>query len=163
MDHNDLKRRTVLRGTALGAVAAPVLAACGEDSPASSGTPGGGGFTPPTPTETPTDGKPAAEVLATTGDIAVGKAIFIDSANVPGDAVPNGIVVTQPTAGEFHAFSRDCTHNHCAVADIRDGKLHCPCHDSLYDMATGANVSGPAPAPLTEVPIKVKGKNIVRA
>jgi Rieske Fe-S protein len=101
-------------------------------------------------------------VLAQTEDVPVGGALFIDSADVPGEEVANGVVVTQPTAGDFHAFSRDCSHNHCAVADIQAGKIHCPCHDSLYDMSTGANVGGPAPAPLVAVGIRVQGDKIIR-
>lgn len=156
------------RRLVLGAVAAaPLVAACGaEEEPPSRGALG---ETPtPTPTESPSGTrtkrpKPSVTVLAQTGDVPVGGALFIDSGDVAGDEVTNGVVVTQPTAGDFHAFSRDCTHNHCAVADIVDGRIHCPCHDSLYDMATGANVSGPAPAPLAEVAIRVKGDQIIRS
>ena len=156
------------RRIVLGAAAAlPLAAACGaeEDTPSR----GALGETPtPTPTESPSGSptkgpKPTVTVLAQTDDVPVGGALFIDSADVPGDEVTNGVVVTQPTAGEFHAFSRDCTHNHCAVADLQDGKIHCPCHDSLYDPATGENVGGPAPAPLTTVAIRVKGDTIIRS
>ncbi|HET7736245.1 MAG TPA: Rieske (2Fe-2S) protein [Nocardioidaceae bacterium] len=156
------------RRVVLGAVAAaPLAAACGaEEDPPSRGALG---ETPtPTPTESPSGApskrpKPPAVVLAQTDDVPVGGALFIDSAEVPGEAVTNGVVVTQPSAGDFRAFSRDCTHNHCAVADLQDGKIHCPCHDSLYDLATGENVGGPAPAPLSKVAIRVKGDQIIRS
>ena len=105
--------------------------------------PGDGSFVPPTPTETRSDGKPPVQVLATTSDVGVGGAVFIDSSNVPGEPVANGIVITQPAEGEFHAFSRDCTHAHCAVTNIVDGKLHCPCHGSRFD-PHGRVVMGPA-------------------
>lgn len=161
---HDVPRRVMLRGTALGAVALPVLAACGDDEPSVSSDPPASS----TPTSTPTQGggkgnAASGDVLAETSEIEVGDALFIDSADVPGEEVPNGVVVTQPVAGEFHAFGRDCTHMHCAVAEIQNGRILCPCHGSEYDMATGANVSGPAPAPLTEVPIRVKGGKILRA
>ncbi|HSV38805.1 MAG TPA: Rieske (2Fe-2S) protein [Nocardioidaceae bacterium] len=159
----DVSRRIMIRSTALGAVAVPVLAACGDDAPTAEP---GGSTTTPTTTSTPGGGGGgggSAEVLAATSDVEVGGALFLDSEDVPGEEVPNGVVITQPAAGEFHAFSRDCSHMHCAVADIQDGKIHCPCHGSEYDMATGAVVGGPAPAPLNEVPFEIKKGNIIRA
>lgn len=147
---SDLTRRTILRGTALGAVAVPVLAACGDDStdtPTGSSTPTDSG----TPAGTPTDGG-SADALASVSDIEVGGAVFLD-----------GIVITQPSAGEFHAFDRTCTHQQCPVTDLQDGKIHCNCHGSLYDPATGDNVGGPAPKPLSKVDIKVEGDSIVKA
>ena len=157
------------RRVVLGAAAVvPLAAACGSEEE----TPRRGalGETPtPTPTETanpsgsPTkQPKPPATPLARTADVPVGGALFLDSSDVPGEEVTNGVVVTQPTAGTFHAFSRDCSHMHCAVADVQDGQIHCPCHDSLYDLATGDNVGGPAPAPLVAVAIRVKGDKIFR-
>jgi nitrite reductase/ring-hydroxylating ferredoxin subunit len=135
----DLTRRNMLRGAAVGVVALPVLAACGGgDSPGGSSTP---------------TGPAAGDVLAEAADIEVGGAVFLDS----------GIVVTQPTSGDFHAFDRTCTHNQCPVSDIQDGKIHCNCHGSLYDMATGKNVGGPAPAPLTKIDITVTDGEIVKS
>ncbi|HET7736244.1 MAG TPA: Rieske (2Fe-2S) protein [Nocardioidaceae bacterium] len=142
MDLNDVTRRTMLRSTALGAVAVPVLAACGggqNGGDDDGGGDGGGGFQ-------------SGDVITTTTDVEVGGAAFVD-----------GVVVTQPSEGEFHAFSRTCTHQRCDVTGLQDGKIHCPCHDSLYDLATGANVGGPAPSPLTKVDITVDGTNIKKA
>jgi Rieske Fe-S protein len=141
MDQNDVTRRTVLRSTALGVVAVPVLAACGDDG-GDGGDDGGGG----------NGGLKSGDVITTTADVEVGGAAFVGE-----------VVVTQPTAGEFHAFDRTCTHQGCDVADVQEGKIHCPCHNSLYDMATGANVGGPAPSPLTKVDITVDGTDIKKA
>jgi len=142
-----LTRRHAL-GAAMAGVAVPALAACGsDDSPSSRAT----------DTQSPTGGTSSPSgpvVLAKTSDVPVGGATFIESPSV---------VVTQPTAGDFHAFDRTCTHNGCPVQDIVDGKIHCPCHGSLYDMATGQNVGGPAPAPLTTIEINVDGSDIVEA
>jgi cytochrome b6-f complex iron-sulfur subunit len=40
-------------------------------------------------------------------------------------------------------------------------QFHCPCHGSVYDAFTGAVVHGPAPAPLTAIPVKVVGGDVV--
>jgi Rieske Fe-S protein len=117
----------------------------------------------PPPVSTSSGADPRTTPLASVADVAVGGAVFIDAKDVPGPAVPNGVVITQPKQGEFHAFSRDCTHMHCAVSDLRDGKIHCFCHQSLYSMTTGANVGGPAPRPLAKVPITVRAGKIFRA
>ncbi len=54
------------------------------------------------------------------------------------------VVVTQPTAGDFKAFSAICTHQGCTVSDVSNGVIICPCHGSTFDIATGAVVQGPA-------------------
>ena len=54
------------------------------------------------------------------------------------------VVITQPTAGDFKAFSAICTHQGCTVAGVTDGAITCPCHGSSFDVATGAVIKGPA-------------------
>jgi len=73
------------------------------------------------------------------------------------------VVITQPTAGEFHAFTAVCTHAQCLVTAVSDGTINCPCHGSQYAIEDGSVVGGPAPAPLAEVEITVKGDKILTA
>jgi len=54
------------------------------------------------------------------------------------------VVVTQPTSGDFKAFSAVCTHQACTVAEVADGVITCPCHGSQFDIATGEVRKGPA-------------------
>jgi Rieske Fe-S protein len=70
------------------------------------------------------------------------------------------VVVTQPTAGEFKAFSAVCTHKGCTVKTVQNGTINCPCHGSKYDMTTGAVTAGPAPAPLGAKTVTVSGGSI---
>ncbi|HET6969261.1 MAG TPA: Rieske (2Fe-2S) protein [Ornithinibacter sp.] len=58
------------------------------------------------------------------------------------------VVVTQPTAGDFKAFTAVCTHQGCTVNGVADGVITCPCHGSQFDAATGAVKKGPATKPL---------------
>ena len=70
------------------------------------------------------------------------------------------VVVTQPTAGVFKAFTAVCTHQGCIVASVANGTINCPCHGSMYSVADGSVKGGPAPAPLAAVPVTVAGDTI---
>jgi Rieske Fe-S protein len=95
-----------------------------------------------------------ASPLAGVTDVPVGGGLILSAA---------GVVITQPTAGDFQAFSAVCTHQSCTVGQVRDGTIECPCHGSRFDMVTGAVVTGPATAPLPPVPITVDGDAIALA
>ena len=73
------------------------------------------------------------------------------------------VVVTQPTAGDFKAFSATCTHQGCKVKSVTDGQIVCPCHGSRFAVADGAVVGGPAKRPLPAKTISVDGDSIVLA
>jgi Rieske Fe-S protein len=92
-----------------------------------------------------------AKALAATSEIPVGSGMIF-----PGPQV----VVTQPTAGEYKAFSAVCTHMGCIVNQISNGTIDCPCHGSQYSIATGDVVTGPAPRPLPAKQIKVSGSSV---
>ncbi len=62
------------------------------------------------------------------------------------------IVITQPTEGEFKAFTAVCTHQACIVAEVQE-TINCTCHQSKYSIEDGSVQGGPAPAPLEEVAI----------
>jgi Rieske Fe-S protein len=93
----------------------------------------------------------AAGALASTSDIPVG------GGKIFGTQLT---VVTQPTAGDFKAFSAVCTHMGCTVSQIADGRIDCPCHGSEYSITTGAVLAGPAPSPLPAKTIKITGDSI---
>ena len=96
-------------------------------------------------------GGTAAGALASTSEIPVGSGKIFTAKQV---------VVTQPTSGEYKAFSAVCTHMGCIVNQINDGTIDCPCHGSQYSIKTGAVVAGPAPRPLPAKQIKVTGDSI---
>jgi len=89
--------------------------------------------------------------LAKTSDIPEGGGkIFKDQ----------GVVVTQPTAGTYKAFSDKCTHQGCAVAAIANGVIVCPCHKSEFSVADGSVKKGPATEALPAQQITVSGDSI---
>ncbi len=70
------------------------------------------------------------------------------------------IVINRPQGG-FIALSRVCTHLGCLV-EYQPAKadLLCPCHAGRFDLE-GHVLSGPPPAPLSKLPVKVVGENLV--
>jgi Rieske Fe-S protein len=146
---SDTTRRTVLAGAA-GLTAVTVLAACGDDEPTD--TPGA--TTPTTGGGAPPTGGPAAAngALAKKADIPVGGGkIFTEG---------GGVVITQPTAGEFKAFSATCTHQSCTVASVANGDINCACHGSKFSAADGSVKNGPAARPLAAKELKIEGDDI---
>ena len=152
-----VSRRTVT-GLATAGLSLPLLAACGDDGDTAS-DPGSGansssGDTTPSPAESSGGGSAGGDALASTSDIEVGGgSIFADEQ----------VVVTQPTEGEFKAFSSTCTHQGCQVESVSDGTINCPCHGSMFSVEDGSVQGGPAPSPLKEVAITVEGDSIVLA
>jgi Rieske Fe-S protein len=119
--------------------------AAGASTPAAASSASAGGSS---------TGGAAAGALATTSEIPVGSGKIFTSQQV---------VVTQPTSGEFKAFSAVCTHMGCIVNQISGGTIDCPCHGSQYSIKTGDVVGGPAPKPLPAKQIKVTGDSIFLA
>ncbi|MGW2821339.1 Rieske 2Fe-2S domain-containing protein [Streptomyces sp. NPDC001443] len=71
-----------------------------------------------------------------------------------------GVVVTQPTAGTFKAFSTKCTHKGCPVTSVANGVIVCPCHHSEFSIEDGSVKRVPATQPLPAVEITVSGDEI---
>lgn len=133
-----LDRRQVLKRAGLvtaGVAAAGALAACGA---------GGGPTNDDTPVPSTGGG---SRTLAKVSDVPEGGALSVK------DADGNELLLTQASAGTIVALSAICTHQGCTVAGD-GGELVCPCHGSVFDLS-GANVSGPAPRPLSEVDVHV--------
>lgn len=131
-------RRIVFSGLgALGVAAA--LAGC-----AGSGDDGGG--------STPT--VDAGAELASTSEVPVGGGIILTEQK---------LVITQPTEGEFKAFTAVCTHQGLLVTSVEDGTIKCANHGSSYSAESGEVEGGPAPSALASVEIEVQDDKIVAA
>ena len=130
-----LSRRTLLAGAAavgVGAAAAGALAAC-----TSTGGPGAG---------------PAAgPVTVSAAQIPVGGGKIFEAQQV---------VVVQPTAGNFKAFSAICTHQGCVVASVANGKITCPCHNSEFSATDGSVTQGPAVTALAAKTVSQSGDTL---
>jgi len=85
--------------------------------------------------------------LGSTAQVPVGAgAVFADQQ----------VVVTQPSAGTFEAFSAICTHQGCTVNDVTGGTINCSCHGSMFDITDGSVVRGPAQQALPRLGVTIE-------
>ena len=130
-------RRAVVGGVVGLGVGVPLVAACGSGT--SSGS--GGGSSAGT----------SGGSIGKTSEVPVGSGKIFAA---------DKVVVTQPTAGDFKAFSAVCTHQGCVVAEIKGQDIDCTCHGSRFSITDGSVVNGPATKPLEPLKVSVQGDNI---
>ena len=144
-DSVPLSRRTVIMNAGLAAAALAGLSSCtnyGAEAPAGGGSSagGGGGNTP---------------LTAKTSEIPIGGGkIFVNK------DLNQHAVITQPTEGEFKAFTSICTHAECDVSEVTSTINCAACHGSQFSIADGSVVRQPAPSALAAKTIKVEGDTI---
>ena len=150
-------RRTLL--ACAGAACAAALAGCSTYNANNGGIAGSQPAQPSSATAAGTGSGPGAAspngpaVLARTSDVPVGGGTIL---------ADKKIVITQPTAGTFEAFTAVCTHLGCLVGTVSGGTINCPCHGSKFSIANGSVVNGPAASPLAAVSITVQGTSILQ-
>ena len=151
-----VSRRVVLRGASIGGLSLPLLAACGGgDDPS-------GSASDPAQSSGSASARAEGGSSSSGGESAVGRTVSTSDVPVEGGAVypDDKLVVTQPSKGEFKAFSAVCTHQGCVVAEVTAGQIVCKCHGSEFSIQDGAPVAGPAKAPLAAKKVQVNGTRI---
>jgi Rieske Fe-S protein len=150
--------RRVVATTALGALAAGALAACGGDAdpiPTTQPSAGETGSASAGSSASATEGgSGSGDAIAKLADVPVGGAINAQTAD------GTKVILSQPQAGKVVAFNARCPHQGCTVAPSGD-KLMCPCHGSTFRTADGALIAGPATKGLAEVTVSVDGDDVV--
>lgn len=149
-------RRTLL--ACAGAACAAALAGCARYNSNNGGVAGAQpaqtSSSPAAPAGSGAATSSGPPVLASTADIPVGGGKILTDKK---------IVITQPKAGSFDAFTAVCTHQGCIVGSVAGGTINCPCHGSKFSIANGSVVNGPATSPLAPVSIKVQDASIIQA
>jgi nitrite reductase/ring-hydroxylating ferredoxin subunit len=134
----DASRRALIGGFVGAGIGVPLLAACGSDDSGSGGSNSSGSTT-------------SQGAIAKTSEVPVGGGKIFTSEKV---------VVTQPTEGDFKAFSAICTHQQCVVTEIKGDDIDCACHGSKFSIKDGSVVGGPANKPLQAFKATVSGEEI---
>lgn len=151
--HVPLARRSVLGCAALLGLTGPLLVACSSGSRSDADSSGdGGGDTDGSGggAQTPAAGDP----LVAVADVPVGGGVALTDLK---------IVVTQPSEGEFKAFSGVCTHQGGVLNAVEDGAMICALHGSRFSVEDGSVQEGPASNPVAEIPVAVEGDQVVSA
>jgi Rieske Fe-S protein len=149
-DAQPISRRRLIATASVTACALPLAACAGTPTGAAKPSDSAPGSHPPK-----SSGPGKGHALADVSDIPVGSSVSAKAA----DGKP--VLVARPKAGTIVAFSAICTHMGCTV-NPAGKELHCPCHGSTYDAATGKVLHGPAPRPLPPIPVKVTGKQVIQ-
>ena len=165
-------RRALLRAAGLlavtgGAVAVTACAADGDPAAAPSTSAGGGSSSAPAPTSAASSAasSPSNEASGSRNKSAKapsGPSVATSKVPVGGGVILNDAdyVITQPTKGKYKAFTKICTHQGCAVAEVANGVIHCDCHGSEYSIKDGSVVNPPASKPLAEHEVTVSGGKV---
>ncbi|MDO5032212.1 Rieske 2Fe-2S domain-containing protein [Corynebacterium sp.] len=90
---------------------------------------------------------PSAEIAAT--EIPVGSAVIIDK-----------VIFTQPTEGQFKAYSQTCPHQGSLITEIQGMTATCTTHYTSYDLNTGEPTGGPGTKPLEEYGVESDGGTV---
>lgn len=90
---------------------------------------------------------PGEEIAAT--QVPVGSAVIVGE-----------VIIAQPTEGNFVAYSTTCPHQGSRITQVDGDTVTCPAHNSVFAIADGAVLAGPARDPLTAGEAAVEGDTV---
>lgn len=93
--------------------------------------------------------------VGTADQIAEGEAEAFDVGGVE--------IAVARSGGTLYGFSDICTHRSCNLAnggEVDGTTIECECHGSVFDMATGDVVEGPATEPIQIYPVSDDGGDL---
>ena len=94
--------------------------------------------------------------IARLDDIPVGGSLVF---NYPENHRPG--VLVRLDESRVIAYDQKCTHLSCPVIPrVEEGRLHCPCHEGSFDLATGRPLAGPPRRPLARINLEIHGGRI---
>ena len=97
-----------------------------------------------------------AQPIARVGDVSEGQAVYF---NYP--ASDDQAVLLHLPGGQFVAYEQKCTHLSCSVYYQPDrDRLYCPCHEGVFDPATGTPIAGPPQRRLEQIQLRQDGDTL---
>lgn len=91
---------------------------------------------------------PSEDVAAT--QVPIGSAVILDK-----------FIIAQPTEGQFVAYSTRCPHQGNPITQVDGDTVRCPSHGSVFDIATGAPLDGPAQSGMVPAPVRQEGDTVI--
>ena len=92
--------------------------------------------------------EPSDEVAKT--EVPVGSAVILDR-----------FIIAQPTEGNFVAYSAVCPHQQSKITVVNGDQVRCTKHGSVFKVADGSVVSGPAARGLDVAQLEDDGDRLV--
>lgn len=95
--------------------------------------------------------------------ITVGRVDEVDEGAAKAFAVLGVEIAVARSDGKLYAFSDICTHRRCNLSmggEIAGEEITCECHGSVFSMATGAVIEGPAEEPIETYPVREQDAQI---
>jgi Rieske Fe-S protein len=99
-------------------------------------------------------GRPPAVALLTLDELPAGQ-----TATFRYPTKDDPALVVRPDADTLIAYASQCTHLQCPVLpELKEGRLHCPCHAGYFDLSTGEPIAGPPRRSLPRIHLEIRGK-----
>lgn len=96
-------------------------------------------------------GEPEAVRIASLSEMPVGA---VQTFTYP--TVDDPCLLVRPASAVLIAYGQKCTHLSCAVLpDLTTSTIRCPCHNGVFDLASGRPLAGPPRRPLTRIRLEV--------
>lgn len=93
------------------------------------------------------------QAIARPADVPTGSAVYFNYPSLDDQAM-----LLHLPDGSFVSYGQKCTHLSCSVYyQPERRRLYCPCHEGVYDPATGNPVAGPPQRRLQQIALKQDG------
>src|SRR5262245_52729067 len=101
-------------------------------------------------------GEPEIMRLASSDEVPAGATLMFTY-----PTVSDPCMLVRLAGGKFVAYSQKCTHLSCAILPrVDEGIIRCPCHQGIFDLASGRPIAGPPRRPLSLVRLEIRGGQI---
>jgi Rieske Fe-S protein len=101
-------------------------------------------------------GRPPILKIAALAQVPVGGTLLF---NYPQEHDTCLLIRTAPR--QVLGYGQKCTHLSCAVIPkCEAGEIHCPCHEGVFDLASGRPLAGPPRRPLPRITLEIRGDDV---